>query len=217
MSHVIRELLEAVVLAILVFCIIQLSLQNFRVAGHSMEPTLDNGEYLIVNKLPYFRIDMARLSRLLPFWEVEEPEHKYLPMAHEPGRGDVIVFRAPNSPGQDFVKRVIGLPGERVRIIDGDIFIDGERLEQRYVEDPDDMHDVDCVPRTFRCVLGDGQYFVLGDNRDQSSDSRDWGPVGIDEIVGRVWFVYWPPRNVPFLEWPPRLGDAPAGRSYAPR
>ena len=81
MSHVIRELLEAVVLALLVFFVIQLSVQNFRVEGSSMQPTLDSGEYLMVNKLPYFRIDVARLSRLIPFWDVESPEHKYLPLA----------------------------------------------------------------------------------------------------------------------------------------
>lgn len=200
MSHVIRELLEAVALALLVFFVIQLSLQNFRVEGHSMHPTLDSGEYLIVNKLPYFRVDMARLSRLIPFWEVEEEQHRYLPLAHEPNRGDVIVFQAPNSPGRDFVKRVIGLPGERVRITGGEIYIDGEKLAQKYVSEPDLDDDVDCVPRTRGCVLGEDQYFVLGDNRDQSSDSRDWGPVELEEIVGRVWFVYWPPDNLPFLE-----------------
>ena len=200
MSHVIRELLEAVVLALLVFFVIQLSVQNFRVEGHSMQPTLDSGEYLVVNKLPYFRVDMARLSRLIPFWEVDDPVHKYLPLAHQPDRGDVIVFRAPNNPGKDFVKRVIGMPGERVRISGGEIFIDGARLGKKYVADSDLKRDVDCVPNTLGCVLGEDEYFVLGDNRDHSSDSRDWGPVDLEEIVGKVWFVYWPPSNLPFLD-----------------
>ena len=200
MSHVIRELLEAVVLALLVFFVILLSVQNFRVEGSSMQPTLDSGEYLMVNKLPYFRIDMARLSRLIPFWDVERPEHKYLPLASPPGRGDVIVFRAPPSPDRDFVKRVIGLPGERVRISGGEIFINGERLQETYLAESDLRRDMDCVPNTLGCVLAEDEYFVLGDNRDHSNDSRDWGPVRLEVIVGKVWFVYWPLNNLPFLE-----------------
>ena len=200
MSHVIRELLEAVVLALLVFFVIQLSVENFRVEGHSMQPTLDSGEYLMVNKLPYFRIDMVRLSRLIPFWTVEGPEHKYLPLAHQPDRGDVIVFRAPTSPDKDFVKRVIGLPGERIRVSDGQIFVNGERLDEKYLAESDLRRDMDCVPNTLGCVLGEDQYFVLGDNRDHSNDSRDWGPVQLEEIVGKVWFVYWPLNNLPFLD-----------------
>ncbi len=198
MSHVIRELLEA--LALLVFFVIQLSVQNFRVEGSSMQPTLDSGEYLMVNKLPYFRIDVARLSRLIPFWDVESPEHKYLPLASPPGRGDVIVFRAPPSPDRDFVKRVIGLPGERVRISGGEIFVNGERLDETYLAESDLRRDMDCVPNTLGCVLAEDEYFVLGDNRDHSNDSRDWGPVRLEVIVGKVWFVYWPLNNLPFLE-----------------
>lgn len=200
MTHVVRELLEAVVLALLVFFVIQLSVQNFRVEGSSMHPTLDSGEYLMVNKLPYFRIDMARLSRLIPFWDVEGPEHKYLPLASPPSRDDVIVFRAPPSPDRDFVKRVIGLPGERVRISGGEIFINGERLDETYLSESDLRRDMDCVPNTFGCVLAEDEYFVLGDNRDHSNDSRDWGPVRLEVIVGKVWFVYWPLNNLPSLE-----------------
>ena len=200
MSHVIRELLEAVVLALLVFFVIQLSVQNFRVEGHSMQPTLDSGEYLMVNKLPYFRIDMVRLSRLIPFWDAQGPDHKYLPFAHPPRRGDVIVFRAPTSPSRDFVKRVVGLPGEKVRISGGEIFINGKRLDEPYLAESDLSGDMDCIPNTLGCVLREGQYFVLGDNRDKSNDSRDWGPAALEDVVGKVWFVYWPLTNLPFLE-----------------
>ena len=154
----------------------------------------------MVNKLPYFRIDVARLSRLIPFWDVESPEHKYLPLASPPGRGDVIVFRAPPSPDRDFVKRVIGLPGERVRISGGEIFVNGERLDETYLAESDLRRDMDCVPNTLGCVLAEDEYFVLGDNRDHSNDSRDWGPVRLEVIVGKVWFVYWPLNNLPFLE-----------------
>ena len=112
----------------------------------------------------------------------------------------MIVFRAPPSPDRDFVKRVIGLPGERVRISGGEIFVNGERLDETYLAESDLRRDMDCVPNTLGCVLAEDEYFVLGDNRDHSNDSRDWGPVRLEVIVGKVWFVYWPLNNLPFLE-----------------
>ena len=201
MSHVIRELLEAVVLALVVFFLIQISVQNFRVEGHSMQPTLDGGEYLVVNKFGYLRLDMQRLARLVPFWDMEEKERKYLPFSHPPTRGDVIVFHSPTKPKRDFVKRVVGLPGEKVEIKGGEIFIDSVRLDEAYLKHSDLSGSMGCIPKTERsnCRLGVGQFFVLGDNRGSSNDSRDWGPVPQEAIVGKVWFIYWPLSKLPFL------------------
>ena len=200
MSHVIRELIEAVLLALLVFFIVQLSIQNFRVEGHSMRPTLDGGEYLMVNKLAYIRVDLERLSKLVPFWEVDSPKKLHLPLAHDPRRGDVIVFHAPTKP-VDFVKRVVGLPGEKLEISDGSVYIDGERLDEPYLARVNLADSMGCIPKLERhdCTLQNDQYFVLGDNRGSSNDSRDWGPISVEAIVGKVWFVYWPFSKLPFV------------------
>ena len=109
MNRVVRELLEAVVLALIVFMVIQTSVRNFKVDGSSMNPTLEGGQYLMVNKLVYFQLDMVRLSRIIPFWKEERPDSRFA--VHPPQRGEVIVFHFPRDTRKDFVKRVIGLPG----------------------------------------------------------------------------------------------------------
>ena len=201
MSRVIRELLEALVLALFVFFLIQVSVQNFRVEGHSMRPTLDGNEYLLVNKLSYFRLDMKRLARLIPFWDVEEGAKKFAPLAGHPSRGDVIVFHAPTTSDNDFVKRVVGLPGERVIIKDGEIYVNGVRLTEAYLKGAEFSGDMSCIPRTVSCRLAHDEFFVLGDNRANSNDSRDWGPVPLDNVVGKVWFIYWPLPKLPYVDW----------------
>ena len=193
MSHVIRELVEAVILALLVFFVIQVSIQNFRVEGSSMRPNLEGGEYLMVNKLAFLKLDMHRLSRLVPFWDAAEGDKRYLPFAHPPERGDVVVFHAPVQPPRDFVKRVIGLPGETVELRSGVTYINGFRLEEPYLPGGSLTGSEDAV------TLEDKQYYVMGDNRSSSHDSRDWGPVTLDDIVGKVWFVYWPLSELPFV------------------
>ena len=201
MSQIVRELSEAIVLALLVFFFIQISVQNFRVQGHSMQPTLEGDEYLMVNKLEYFRVDMQRLSRLVPFWSVEAEEKNYAPFAHPPRRGDVIVFHAPREPGKDFVKRIVGLPGEKVEINAGPIYINGDLLDEPYLSRSQLTGSMECTPTLEHnnCTLQEGQYFVLGDNRGSSNDSRNWGPVAVKDIVGKVWFVYWPLSDIPFV------------------
>lgn len=191
MSHIIRELLEAVILAIVVFFVIQISIQNFRVEGHSMQPALEDDDYLMVNKVAYFKLDMQRLARLVPFWDVDEPEEKYLPFSHPPERGDVIVFHAPSTPPKDFVKRVVGLPGETVEIKDSRLHIDDVPLSESYLSVSKPLDPMDALE------LDSDQFFVLGDNRPRSNDSRDWGPVPLKDIIGKVWFVYWPWSKLP--------------------
>ena len=166
-----------------------------------MQPTLDGGEHLMVNKLSYFRLDMQRLARLVPFWDAKVTEEKYLPFAHPPERGDVVVFHAPTRPKRDFVKRVVGLPGEKVEIRSGGIYIDGHLLDEPYLDESNLANTMDCIPKLAHanCRLQGNQYFVLGDNRGSSSDSRDWGPVTLEAIVGKVWFVYRPLSKLPFL------------------
>ena len=199
MSPVIRELIEAIVLALLVFFLIQISVKNFRVEGHSMQPTLAEDEYLMVNKLPYLTLDLQRLARLIPFWDVEETTKKYLFFSHPPERGDVIVFDSPAKPERDFVKRIVGLPGELVEIKDGGVHINGKKLDEPHLADGVRKISTECRQTRKHCrfQLHDEQYYVLGDNRASSNDSRDWGSVPLKNLVGKVWFIYWPLSNLP--------------------
>ena len=191
MTSLFREVLEAVVMAVLVFILIQTSLQNFKVEGYSMRPTLLEGQYLLVNKLVYFRLDQERLARIVPFWRVNEPEERFA--IHPPHPGEVIVFHFPEDPTRDFVKRVIGVPGDRISLRNGEVFLNGSRLEEPYITSKGNSN-ADVVE------LEEKEYFVLGDNRRGSNDSRNWGPVPEENILGKVWLVYWPPSMWQVLE-----------------
>lgn len=155
------EVLETAVLTLLLFMVVRLTVQNFKVEGPSMMPTLYNQEYILVDKAEYY--------------------------LHPPRRGDVIVFVAPPNPSTDYVKRVIGVPGDTVRVdASGQVFVDGDRITEPYVNDLTNPY----PPNTWK--LGPNQYFVLGDNRGDSSDSRAWGPVPRANIIGKASLVYWP-------------------------
>jgi signal peptidase I len=156
-----REMVETLLLTLLIFLAIRTLIQNFRIEGTSMRPNLHNGQYLIVNKLVYY--------------------------LHPPERGDVVVFHYPNNRNRDFIKRVIGLPGEKVEIRGEHVLIDGEELDEPYA-----LHESSYAWGPQR--MGEGEYFVLGDNRNSSSDSHNWGPLQRDDIIGKAWISYWPPR-----------------------
>jgi len=192
MTGAMREFVEAIVLALVVFFVIQLSIQNFKVEGSSMDPTLHEGQFLLVNKVVYAQLDMERLSRLIPFWDADEEGKRYL--FHPPKRGEVIVFRFPLDTSRDFVKRVIAVPGETIEIRAGVVYINGRVLNEPYLR-PGAMSREFMAPRT----MGEGQYFVMGDNRRASNDSRDWGPVAEEYIIGKVWLTYWPPDRLGFV------------------
>ena len=183
MTSVLREILEALALAIVVFILIQASAQNFRVEGSSMAPTLEGQQYLLVNKLVYFKFDVERFSRIVPFWRVDKSDasRPFRP----PRLGEIIVFHFPGEPRRDFVKRVIGLPGDKVEIVDGMVLVNDAVQTEPYLEEPftDTM-----PPRR----MEEGEYFVMGDNRSHSNDSRNWGGVPEDNVVGKVWLIYWP-------------------------
>jgi signal peptidase I len=126
-----------------------------------MEPTLQSGEFVIVNKLAYF--------------------------LGEPNLGDVIVFHFPRDPDQEYIKRVIGLPGDRVVIKGGKVYVNGELLQEDYIAAPPVYEITVDVPVD--------SLYVLGDNRNNSSDSHNWGPVPMDYVVGKAIFIYWPPTQ----------------------
>ena len=194
MVRVAREIAEAVTLAAIVFLLLQTTVRNFKVDGSSMDPTLVHGQYLLVNRLVYLHVEMGRLSTIIPFWNVEVESSRHA--IHPPRRGEIIVFefpdKNPNNPRKDFVKRVVGLPGETIRIHHGEVLVDEQLLDEPYLTENgrSNSHEI---------TLGEGEYYVLGDNRNHSSDSRAWGVVPKENVKGKVWMVYWPVPEIQFL------------------
>ena len=163
MKASIREIVGIVLVCLVVFLGLQFVLQSFRVQGTSMEPSFHDSEYLLVDKLSY------RFG--------------------SPGRGDVVIFHNPDFPSELFIKRVVGLPGEKVEIKGGSFYINGMELE----ETPDFAP----VPNSegYSVTVPPDQYFVMGDNRSNTAGSHTFGPVPQDYIVGKVWVCYWPPSD----------------------
>jgi signal peptidase I len=188
-----RELVETVILALLIFFAVKSVVQNFRVEGASMEPSMHNNEYLLVNKALYFRVDLSRVHDFLPFVPDDNGEERHL--FRPPHRGDVVVFKFPLDPTRDFIKRVIGVPGDTVEVHDEKVFINGSPLTENYIlATPNYTFGPKTVPP--------GMYFVLGDNRRNSYDSHAWGGscgaqtqcdfVPEENIIGQAWVSYWP-------------------------
>lgn len=169
--RLLREVLEVAVVTLLLFICVRAVIQNYQVQGPSMQPTLHTNEYILVDKISY--------------------------LFGSPQRGDVIVFKYPKDPSEDFVKRVIGVPGDTVHVgLSGQVTVDSIAIHEPYVNDLTNTY----PPNTW--VLGPNQYFVLGDNRGDSSDSRAWGPVPRSDIIGRAELVYWPLDEVHMLsDW----------------
>ncbi len=194
MARVGREIIEAVVLAAVVFMLLQVTVRNFKVDGSSMDPTLEDGQYLLVNRLVYLRVELDRLAKIVPFWKAGEGSSRHA--IHAPKRGEVIVFEFPdsnpNNPRKDFVKRVVGLPGETMRMFDGKVFVNEEVLDEPYLSQKDHSN-------ASEITLGAGEYYVLGDNRAHSNDSRSWGAVPDANIRGKVWMVYWPAPGIQII------------------
>lgn len=159
------EIAETLFLTLLMFLVIRFALQNFNIDGTSMEPNLHNAELVLVDKWSY--------------------------LFHAPTRGDIIVFHAPPEPTQDYVKRVIGLPGDMITVRGTTVIVDGVTLNETYIAAQNQG-----VPTGARTITNQvvpaNDYFVLGDNRAVSSDSRIWGFVPKANIIGRAALVYWP-------------------------
>lgn len=182
----VREVLQTALIAALIFIALQTSIQNFRVEGSSMVPTVVDSQYLLVNKLLYYRLDKGKLARWVPFFSAEHGDTLHL--FHPPSRGELVVFRFPKDKARDFVKRIIGVPGDTVEIRDGRVFVNDWAVPESYARSPSTCF----AYQTCKILLKGSEYFVLGDNRGFSNDSRDWGPVRLDDIVGKVWISYWP-------------------------
>jgi signal peptidase I len=194
-----QSLVTTVVIAVFVITFV---VQAFQIPSESMENTLLIGDYLLVDKLRYGGSSLW--DHFVPYQEVR--------------RGDIVVFHYPVNPSQHFVKRVVGVPGDHVRMIKGQVYVNGILLTEPYVRhsafnpDPyrDDFPQVMNVPgesagwagqmkkwvEDKQLIVPEGFYFVLGDNRDESLDSRYWGFVPRENIIGRPLLIYWSVRSV---------------------
>jgi signal peptidase I len=177
------ELAQTLLLAAIIFFAVRAVAQNFRVEGASMEPGLHHGQYLIVNKAIYFKINLKTLSKYLPFISPGENPERFI--FRGPKRGDVVVFRFPQDPSRDFIKRVVGVPGDTVEVRAGKLILNGVSIDEPYVQN-EGRYDYPptLVPR--------GHYFVLGDNRGNSFDSHSWGLLPEENIIGQAMLSYWP-------------------------
>ena len=153
------DILETLVLSVVLFVGINIISARIRVDGDSMIPTLVSGEYVAVNRLSY--------------------------QLGSPQRGDIIVFHFPRNPKEEYIKRVVGLPGDVVEVMNGSVYVNGQPLAENYLNVK--------MNYTGKWEVPADQLFVLGDNRNNSSDSHDWGTVPMDYVVGTAVLVYWPP------------------------
>ncbi|MCH7580741.1 MAG: signal peptidase I [Chloroflexi bacterium] len=182
-----REIAETIILALLIFLMVRAVVQNFQVEGSSMNPTFESEWYVLVNKSLYWEINLDTVSKFIPFVDPGDDPTRYI--FRGPKRGDVIVFRSPtvpeDAPERDFIKRIIGLPGETIEVHDCTVFIDGLPLDEPYIkEKPRYTFGPETIPPD--------HYFVLGDNRNNSSDSHSWGPLPKENLIGQAWLIYWP-------------------------
>lgn len=161
------DFLETIVVSLAIFAVVYIFLfQPHQVDGKSMEPNFHNAEYILTDKISY------RIS--------------------SPKRGDVVVFHSPQDAGTDFIKRIVGVPGDIVMVKDGYFYLNGTRLDEEYINDPGKVAPGRFMREGASAEVPNGQYLVMGDNRLHSSDSREWGFVPRTNIVGRAFFRYWP-------------------------
>jgi signal peptidase I len=153
-----------------------------------MEPTLETGQYLLIAKISYFHDDGSPLANLLPSSHQGSVDYLFT----GPQRGDIVVFKAPTQPDKDFIKRVIGLPGDTILIRNGTVMVNGQPLSEPYIHYPANYtYPFGGQPLT----VPDRDYFVLGDNRPNSSDSHLGWFVPVDNLIGKAWVSYWPPAD----------------------
>jgi signal peptidase I len=169
------EIFQTIFLALIFYFIIDSFFPRVRVENISMKPTLQPGELLLINKLAY---------------KIGSPRH-----------GDVIVFHYPGNPEEDYIKRLIGLPGDEIRVDGGLVYINGQSQNEPYIS----------APPAYRgdWVVPSDSFFVLGDNRNQSSDSHSWGFVPKENVIGKALIIYWPIDQIKILDHPLTVNASP--------
>ncbi len=165
LAHVLSDALGALILVGTIYALVNLSSARFIVEGDSMQPNFHTGQFLIVSRVDY--------------------------LVGQPQRGDIVVFHYPRDPQSDFIKRVIGLPGETVSLRGGQVYVNGEALNEPYIREA-------CAPASCpdsEWQIEESMYFMMGDNRNESRDSRAFGPVHRSFFVGQALLHYWPPDD----------------------
>ena len=162
MKSLLREILITAISAVIIVLVIQTTLQTFVIVMSSMEPSFHDGQRLLVNKAVY--------------------------IFGEPKRGDVVIFKAPHNRQGDYIKRIIGLPGDTIEVKDRAVYVNGSKLDEPYIKNPPHYTlESQNIP--------ENHYFVLGDNRDNSNDSHSGWTVPREDIIGKAWISTWPPNN----------------------
>ena len=170
------DLLQVIVFAVAIFLFVYLLiLQPHKIKGHSMDPNFDDGEFILTDKVSY------RFGK--------------------PGRGDVIVFKAPPDYQEEYIKRIIGLPGDHIMVKENRIYVNGKLIDETSYLDPS----VPVTGGSFtvegrEVAIPEGQYLFMGDNRPNSYDGRNFGPITKDKITGKAWLSYWPPKKAGLIE-----------------
>lgn len=170
LGFIVFDIVQTVVVALAIFAIVYIFIASPHViVGHSMDTSFANGEFVLVNKFLY---------------HFEEPQ-----------RGDVIIFKY--SPTADYIKRIIGLPGDSVELIGGYVYVNGKKLQESAYINPGNLsYGLDFLANNKKIIVPINHYFVMGDNREESSDSREWGFVDKNAIDGKVFLVYWPANEI---------------------
>ncbi len=172
-----REIGETIVLVVVIYALVNLASARFVVDGPSMQPNFMTGQFIIVSRVNY--------------------------LLGEPQQGDIVVFEYPNDPTQDYIKRIVGRPGDTVEIRDTQVYVNGQRMDEPYINEPCSTRM--CSNHTW--VLGSDEYFMMGDNRNHSSNSRAFGLVKRHFIVGQAVLRYWPPTEWGLLPGYKQVGN----------
>ena len=171
------DVFEVIVFAVGVFFFIYLLVMRpHKIDGQSMMPNFPNNEFLLTEKVTYY--------------------------VRDPQRGDVVVFTPPVSNLDEYIKRVVALPGEKIMLDGGKVYINGEILDESYIPDSFYTGGGNFLKEGQEYTVPEGEYFVLGDNRPNSSDSRSWGPITKKSMSGRAWVIYWPAKLAGSVEKP---------------
>ncbi|MBI4009467.1 signal peptidase I [Candidatus Roizmanbacteria bacterium] len=173
----VMDILETIVFIGSLFIVVYLFLvAPNQVKGASMEPSFHSGEYILTSKITY----------------------KFRP----PHRGDVVVFKSLKNPDIDFIKRIIGLPGDQIMVKEEQVYVDGQPIPETYISSKTNLWEGGYISEGIPIVVPADTVFVMGDNRPRSSDSREFGPVPLGSIIGQVFYRYFPPDKMGWIDNP---------------
>ncbi len=171
------DFLQSIVVVMAIMVMIYLFIMSPQeIKGASMEPSFFNGEYILTNKVLY--------------------------KLREPRRGDVIIFKSPSNPEIDYIKRIIGLPGDTVSLKDNTIHVNGVAVDEPYLRPATAIFGGSYLAENEEVIVPEGEYFVLGDNRPHSADSREFGPVPLEDFIGKAFLRYWPSSKLGIIPQP---------------